>query len=48
MTWELKGLVVGPPNEAIFDIPAPYGFRTCQRNIGGFPYLHLFHHHLRF
>jgi hypothetical protein len=31
-----------------FDVPPPYGWRSCARNIGGFPYLHVFHHYVRF
>mmetsp|Transcript_62229 Transcript_62229/g.140742 ORF Transcript_62229/g.140742 Transcript_62229/m.140742 type:complete len:241 (-) Transcript_62229:167-889(-) len=32
----------------LFDIPEPYDYRSCTRNIGGFPYMHIFHHYLRF
>ena len=59
MTYDLKDLAVGPPEPALssprddpskglFGIPAPYDWRSCGRNIGGFPYLHIFHHYLRF
>lgn len=49
MTYEFKALKVGPLRDSrAFDLPEPYHFRACQRNIGGFPYLHIFHHYLRF
>jgi len=31
-----------------FGIPEPHDWRSCARNIGGFPYLHIFHHYVRF
>ena len=33
--------------QAWFDIPRPYGWRSCTRFLGGYPYLHLFHHYFR-
>jgi hypothetical protein len=51
MTYDFKDLRIGPPDAKspdTFGIPKPYDYRSCSRNIGGFPYLHLFHHYLRF
>ena len=31
-----------------YDIPEPYDWRSCSRFLGGFPYLHIFHHYVRF
>jgi hypothetical protein len=54
MTYDLTKLRVNAAaaprldTPGTFDIPPPYGWRSCARNIGGFPYLHVFHHFLRF
>ena len=56
MTYDWKDLVVGPiadnngaaATQTWFDIPQPYDWRSCSRYLGGFPYLHIFHHYLRF
>lgn len=31
-----------------FDIPGGYEHKDCMRNVGGFPYIHVFHYYLRF
>ena len=53
MTYDWKDVKIGPPAASssapnTFSVPEPWGWRTCSRNIGGFPYLHIFHHYLRF
>ena len=42
--------VVFMPNqpESEFTLPEPWAHDKCIRNQAGFPYLHLFHHYLRF
>lgn len=31
-----------------FRLPSPYKHDTCTWFMGGFPYIHAFHHYLRF
>lgn len=54
MTYDWTALRVGDAASTTlgapetFSVPPPYGWRECNRNIGGFPYLHVFHHYVRF
>lgn len=32
----------------MFELPEQYTHATCTRNVPGFPYLHVFHHYVRF
>ncbi|CAM9785617.1 unnamed protein product, partial [Sphacelaria rigidula] len=48
VTYEFRDIVVGPPVLQLFDLPAEYASReACDLSVGGFSYLHLFHHYLR-
>ena len=48
MTYDLLALEQVAPAESVFDLPAPWEHKTCERQVGGFPYLHVFHHFVRF
>ncbi|CAM9559731.1 unnamed protein product [Scytosiphon promiscuus] len=48
VTYDFSGLSLGPQAPELFDLPEPYLPReACDLHVGGFPYLHLFHHYLR-
>jgi hypothetical protein len=32
----------------VFELPAPWEHAACERQVGGFPYLHVFHYFVRF
>ena len=48
LTYDFHNVTMGPPDSAVFEIPVPFSHFTCERHIGGFPYLHIFHHFVRF
>ncbi|KAK1934674.1 hypothetical protein P3T76_011283 [Phytophthora citrophthora] len=48
LTFDLVNVHVGPQNVSSFVIPDGYERSECIRNVGGFPYIHAFHHYLRF
>ena len=48
MTYDLLELEQVAPAESVFDLPVPWEHKTCERQVGGFPYLHVFHHFVRF
>jgi hypothetical protein len=31
----------------VFELPDGWTHKRCKRHIGGWPYLHLFHHYLK-
>lgn len=48
MTYEFLNATTDPIPESEFTLPEPWAHDKCTRNQAGFPYLHLFHHYLRF
>jgi len=48
MTYEFEDVQLGPQDAADFALPEPYTHKTCERQIGGFPYIHAFLHFIRF
>ena len=42
MTYTFHNMSVSEPAETAFGLPTPYSHKTCNREIGGQPYLHLF------
>lgn len=48
MTYEFLDLVEGPQDDALFSLPAPHTHQSCERLVGGQPYLHAFHWYMRF
>ncbi|CAN0295808.1 unnamed protein product [Pylaiella littoralis] len=48
MTYDFLDFKVGPQAPELFVLPEQYVSReACDLHVGGFPYLHLFHHYLR-
>jgi hypothetical protein len=41
-------VIVTVQDEALFTLPAQHSHESCAWHIGGFPYIHAFHHYLRF
>jgi hypothetical protein len=51
LTYLYSEVVLGPPSSAVFQLPQPYAESpraSCERQVGGFPYLHVFHYFVRF
>lgn len=48
LTYDYSNVVLGPPAEELFELPAPYTHETCVKHAGGYPYLHIFHHFVKF
>lgn len=48
LTYDYSDVVLGEPDEDLFDIPSPYSHESCDFHTGGFPYLHIFHYFVRF
>ena len=46
MTYEFHNLRLSQPRRASFAIPLPHSHDSCEHHIGGFPYIHAFHHYL--
>ncbi|CAN0092844.1 unnamed protein product [Laminaria digitata] len=48
VTYEFRDFKVGPQTPELFVLPERYtSVEECDLHVGGFPYLHLFHHYLR-
>ena len=48
LTFEYSNAETGPVEDEVFELPNGYVHDGCQRHIGGFPYLHIFHYFVRF
>ena len=55
MTYDLLDLVAGPEDADVppafaeaLELPTEHTHDTCKRHVGGWPYLHVFHHYVRF
>ena len=48
LTYRYHNVVLGAPESRVFDIPQPFTHENCDRYVGGFPYLHVFHYFVRF
>ena len=48
LTYQYADVIIGPPDEELFEIPVPYDHGSCENMIGGFPYIHIFHHFVKF
>lgn len=51
LTYIYDHVNIGPTaveEEELFEIPLPYSHETCENQVGGFPYIHIFHHFVRF
>lgn len=47
MTYTFESIELGEPSGDEFTVPFPWDHQTCSRHIGGWPYIHAFHHFLR-
>lgn len=58
LTYKYLNVVLGAPDAAVFELESasplllpllpPFTHDTCERYVGGFPYLHVFHYFVRF
>ncbi len=48
LTYEYSDITLGPPDSIFFELPNGYTHEKCDRHIAGFPYLHVFHHFVKF
>jgi hypothetical protein len=48
LTYDYSNVRLEEPDEANFDIINGFEHSSCDRHVGGFPYLHIFHHYIRF
>eukprot|EP00940_MAST-03C_sp_MAST-3C-sp2_P000833 g833.t1 len=51
MTYEFREFDVGPHDAREYSLPAPFAAapkRKCERQIGGYPYVNIFHWYVRF
>ncbi|CAM9950116.1 unnamed protein product [Ascophyllum nodosum] len=47
VTYDFLNFKAGPQAQELFNLPQPYESQeTCDLHVGGYPYLHLFHHYL--
>ena len=46
MTYDLLDFEEVAPAEDAVALDAPWTHESCDRHVGGWPYLHLFHHYL--
>ena len=47
LTYDFSAVVLGPPPVGTFGLPFS-SEAACERHVAGFPYLHIFHHFVRF
>jgi hypothetical protein len=48
LTYLYSDVLIGPPDESWFELESPWSHKACDRHVGGFPYLHVFHYFVRF
>jgi hypothetical protein len=48
LTYDYSNVVIGKPDSNLFELPESYDHSSCTRQVGGFPYLHVFHYFVRF
>jgi len=48
LSYMYSDVQLGAPNIDNFDLPSPYTYTSCDNQVGGFPYLHIFHYFVRF
>ncbi len=48
LSYEYSNVQLGVPSIDMFDLPSPYTYTSCDNQIGGFPYLHIFHYFVKF
>jgi hypothetical protein len=48
LTYDFFDVTLKEPHSSLFKLPQPYTKDSCERHIGGFPYLHIFHYFVKF
>lgn len=51
LTYDYNNVVLNADPEdtaELYEVPEPYTHGTCDRHVGGFPYVHVFHYFARF
>lgn len=48
LSYIYTDVYLGPPDESWFELESPFEHKSCERFIGGFPYLHIFHYFVKF
>jgi hypothetical protein len=48
LTYRYTDVVLGPQDDELFELPEPYTHSSCDNQVGGFPYLHVFHYFVKF
>lgn len=48
LTYQYSDITLGPPDDSWFELESPFDHKSCDRHVGGFPYLHIFHYFVRF
>lgn len=48
LTYDYSDVVLGKPDDIWFDLDESYDYNSCIRHTGGFPFLHVFHHFVKF
>jgi hypothetical protein len=48
LSYDYTDVVLGQPADSLFELPKPYEHDKCVRHTGGFPYLHIYHHFVKF
>lgn len=48
LTYKYLNVAMGPPDSTMFIVPSPFAHESCERYVGGFPYLHIFQYFVRF
>jgi len=48
LTYDYSNVALGPVDTTLFDVPKPYSHDMCERQVGGFPYVHIFHYFVKF
>lgn len=50
LTYLYSNVTLGPPPLSEFELPEPFASSPttlCERQVGGFPYIHIFHYYVR-
>lgn len=48
LSYIYTDVYIGQPDETWFELESPYDHKSCERFVGGFPYLHIFHYFVKF
>lgn len=48
LTYDYEDVKLLPPDKSLFLVPSPYSHSQCDNHVGGFPYIHIFHHFAMF